>query len=65
MCPEMGIGVSTRLGSVVFLVFLPKERLAHLFPAEADLPKDDARLLPTDEAIHPKDADPHAGLMSP
>jgi hypothetical protein len=50
---------------VVLLVFLPGERLAHLFPAEADLPTEDARLLPKDEAIRSKDADPHAGLMSP
>jgi hypothetical protein len=45
------------------VVFLPEERLARLFPAEAVIPTADGRVLHTDEIIRPKDANPHAGLI--
>jgi hypothetical protein len=61
----MGVDVSTRLGGGAVLVFLPGERLARLFQAEALIPTADARLLQADEIIRPKDATPHAGLIKP
>jgi hypothetical protein len=59
----MGVDVSTRLSGDALLVFLPQERLARLFQAEAVIPTADARLLQADEIIRPKDANPHAGLI--
>jgi hypothetical protein len=61
--PELGVSVGSRLGGGGFLVFLPKERLARLFQAEAVIPTADGRLLQKDEIIRPKDANPHAGLI--
>jgi hypothetical protein len=57
--------VGTRLGGGAVLVFLPEERLARLFKAEALVPTVDARLLQADEIIRPEDANPHAGLIKP